>query len=786
MEENDDKSTTPSSGLSSPSVQCSESESISKEAADVSDTTRGEGVTVKEKEMVSDNTQEGVASFHSFPLKETSSSSAAFTPIPYFDGEDHGNAWPTLSRNGGERQGPTLKECGLMASDLGLPTMVHYTDPELAPKTPEEWLELFKQSFDDLDASSIPLDKAQEEFARRAELERTYFKGGEGISMFLRPRHREKDPNVETRFQFRYTSTHFGLATRVVSNTRVEEIYGRIADAGKMRDFRTMAEQIVERINKTTTAKECDNILELLRKLKDKYTTANDEKSVGYAERWIKYCSKRQIVLFDEEKKVADKGKEEEEEEDDETETPVDTGVKMARTGEKKPKETIARPCHVIGHKSVTTVLGRDVPLLDKDVWPDVAPNVAYMAPRKEGMKESRYDCITDETIHGTLYGVNTLPSATSKSLWRNLKTKIQIPCSFDGRVADGGETQEALVVDHDRIFIVNMPTGEESGEMYRIPRAPSGRSGFKVVGCSLSEKHILVMGYRVDADFPSIMVIQRHPLPFAATFFCSDIPMACAILSETRPDTFLLGMLDGTILRVNIPTTWAGSISRRSDDNEKFVTIYPPKKKLGADVLERVTTEEGGNDNVLLLKGKNDRVLHTGDVAPVTRLVERGRRILASSFKGLHLFRLFAQEKIERRVTMTLEHNASYDFRGNLLVIHKENNSIQLVQLHECTLEAALAPPSELQPPPSDMTIEISSIAMHDQAITVFHGDGTRRILEMREYTELKNRPLEDKVVEPEVRAQSFLADADKKATKKKKKKGGKKKKKSAVVVVK
>jgi hypothetical protein len=173
--------------------------------------------------------------------------------------------------------------------------------------------------------------------------------------------------------------------------------------------------------------------------------------------------------------------------------------------------------------------------------------------------------------------------------------------------------------------------------------------------------------------------------------------------------------------------------------------------------------------------------VLHIGEPHPVTRMVERGKRIIASSCKGLHLFRLFTHEKQERRVNMSLEHNASYDFRGNLLAIHKENNSVQLVQLHECTLEASLAPPSELQPAPADMLMEISSIAMHDECITIFHGDGTRRVMQMKEYDELKNRPLRDKEVTPEERSNSFLSDTTvpvaavaekkkKKATKKKK----------------
>jgi hypothetical protein len=117
---------------------------------------------------------------------------------------------------------------------------------------------------------------AQEEFARRCELERTYFKGDD-IAQFLRNRYREPDPAVEARFQFRYANTHFAIATRVVSNTKVEEIYGKIADDGRRYNFITMSKQIEERIESVTTSKECVGILEMLRKLKEKYQ-ANKEK----------------------------------------------------------------------------------------------------------------------------------------------------------------------------------------------------------------------------------------------------------------------------------------------------------------------------------------------------------------------------------------------------------------------------------------------------------------------------------------------------------------------------
>jgi hypothetical protein len=194
-------------------------------------------------------------SFHLSQVKTGDQTrNALFTPMPYYHGDEHGGAWSKLHRKNGERLLPTLNECGLMVSDLALPTTIQYSDPTLAPQSDDEWLELFQQSFEDLSDTCTDPGKAQEAFARRAELERTYFKG-DGIKQFLRPRYREKDKNVEVRFQFRYATTHFGLATRVVSNTTVEEIYGRIADESKKRDFRATDKQLVERIDKTTTAK---------------------------------------------------------------------------------------------------------------------------------------------------------------------------------------------------------------------------------------------------------------------------------------------------------------------------------------------------------------------------------------------------------------------------------------------------------------------------------------------------------------------------------------------------
>jgi hypothetical protein len=428
-----------------------------------------------------------------------------------------------------------------------------------------------------------------------------------------------------------------------------------------------------------------------------------------------------------------------------------------------------------------------DLPL---EQWPDVTPN-AFYAPESvlvDDVPHTYYDRIASDRIHGTLMGLNTLPSANSTSLWRNLKTKVQIPCAIDGLIGmyEGHGQQQVLIVDHDRAYIVGMPSGEETGESYTIPRLPSGDASFKVVGCSLLDHHILIMGYRYKSNAPSLIVIQRprgagH---WGVTLFCSDIPMSGAVLSRSKLNTFLLGMLDGTMLRVNIPTTWNGDIRPGAHTPVHTITIYPPKKNLGQDVFERIQAEPRAGTTVLqLLKTSKDRVFHVGDAVPVTRIVERGRRIIASSAKGLHLFRLFALEKKERRVTLSLEHNASYDFRGNLLVIHKENNAVQLVQLHECTLEAALNPPAGLNPSPPDTMIELSSIVMHDESITIFHTDGTRRVMEMKNYAELKKRPLEDKpAVTPEQKSASFLADtvvgggAKKKGGKKKT--GGKKKK--------
>jgi hypothetical protein len=363
----------------------------------------------------------------------------------------------------------------------------------------------------------------------------------------------------------------------------------------------------------------------------------------------------------------------------DET-TQEDTGVKMARTGPKNKAPTIPRPCHVIGHLSEILRKVEGNPWAEyvlsplKDIfWPTVDIEPAYY-PAFDETGATRYDWITDETIHGVLYGVNTLPSAASASLWRPFKTKVQIPCAFDGRVSADGSVQEALIVDHDRIYIVSMPTGIETGESYLIPRRDDDkRSWFKQLSCSLSERHILVMGYAYKTDMPSILVINR--LDATMTRFCSSIAMASAILSPTQPDTFLLGMIDGTILRVNIPTKANGGISMKVMQNRIRTTIYPPKKNLGKDVLETILARPNADPStveLLSLKKKADRVLHIGEPHPVTRIVERGKRIIASSCKGLHLFRLFTHEKQERRVNMSLEHNASYDFRGNLLAIHK------------------------------------------------------------------------------------------------------------------
>lgn len=703
-------------------------------------------------------------------------------------------------------------------------------DPEIAPKNDDEWMELWRQSFDDLAPLCKDKKDARDFYGQRTEIERAYFKGDD-VSMFLRPRHKEKDPDLPTRFQFRYCNGSFAVATRVITNNKIDAIYQQLDEDNQRNDYVSMSNEIAKRIDAIDTPKSGRDLIHGLENLLADYKQQKNANKQRDVEEWIKKSKEKTEALEKEEMRQlhtdADQDaqgeegggggdsdgdeKEEEEEEEGEKEEKAETleethfenvrDVKLSdgdRGGKKDndDKEKKSRSCHIFIKKTVNltwadrcsnayTIPLDEVSLTNPDPHPDYAP--FKDVDKESGQEITRFNWITDSFITAALFVMNTTTgSHVSSNIWRETKIRIRIPCAFDGT------DKELLVVDHERARIISMPLAKETGEEYKIPALQNGKTSFKPLHCSLSSSFIAVAGYRQGENAPTVLVINRRF--HCVTFINTDIPVSSMVLSNMQPSTLLMGFVDGTIIRhdlnlavtqtpTGIPGITGGTFSKIN-----HVDIYPPTLEgTGDDVLQACTErsdETAYTDaaNIQLLR-KKDCVLHTGYTKPVTRILERGHRILASSPAGLHLFRLFDWEVEERRVTMGLLHNASFDFRGNLLLLHKNNNSVELVQLHECHLNVTLNPPSGLNPPPPEMSIECSTVVMHDNAITVFHGDGTRRVMELKTYDEIINRSKllisgDNDIDNEERRTKSFLTKLLPSSTK-----GGKKKTKNVKV---
>ncbi len=460
----------------------------------------------------------------------------------------------------------------------------------------------------------------------------------------------------------------------------------------------------------------------------------------------------------------------------------------------------------------------------DEEGRKEFVPSTVVVAKQPVLREITRFERITDERIRSTLHGINLTPGC-STARWRDLKTPILIPCAMDAH-----ETS-VLVVDHDRARVLLMPSGQETGETYSLLAAADGGVGFKVVACSINAFHILILGYRAGHNAPTLVVISRidrHPTAIVAagarkrrvTVFSSNIPMVSAILSD-RPikdakaeePSMLVGFVDGTILRLPI-NPLAGS------EASTVHAIFAPSQKM-CDAEQEKDKERKGEikakyDGRVLSAAKRKRVrvrtlvtafnpdemLWSGYTAPITRIVEHGKRIVASSPMGLHIFKLnipytiemplpsgaggaTAEKKsivkrAERVAHLPLEHNASFDFRGNILAVHKTNNSFELVNMHTYKLEACIGTPSSMNPVPPDIFVECSSISLDDSRILFMHSDGSYRSLDINDYNLFTTALTRSTALPAEKREASFLVGKATDEKTKKSKGGGKRKKNS------
>lgn len=667
-----------------------------------------------------------------------------FTPMPYFAGDVPGTTWSEPPVINGERQSPLSIESGLLARDLSKPGAARYMDPGNGPQTPDEWLDLWKQSFDDLAIEITDKELAQSAFEKRVALETAYFRGDQTKIHSVERLLTLKDPDAAVRFQFRYGNKYYGLATRVDSRDKVDAIYERIGEQNARFEFLSISGQVEKKLAACSTTKELDNMLDMLKRLKTSYERpgAVDKTAVEAVTKWMETCiTKRLAAARIEEEQKKQKGEGEADGEDDD-DGEVDE--------DKKKVETVEQPCHVVG--TVSYPLDKETLLIPIGArWPDVTQNPAYAPDINDdsanGLK-CRFDWITSEQIVGTLYTVGALPTCGSAK-WRETKTRISIPCAIDGR------EKECVIVDHRGALVVSMPAGTPTKEYYRFVADPKTPTDFKVVTCSMSRDHIMISGYRRGQDVASVILIDRSRQ--WVTFLCTDIPISNILISTYAPDTMLLGMAEGTILRCPIGQYREGRVA---------ITVYAPfnvkiaratlreddevlKKRLDATerLLKAVRKEHGAYARVDMFEAPQGRGDHedwitcTSRQSPILTMVEHGRRLVATTSIAVNLFRQFGSvlrsadgkdDEGSRRVAMGLEGNAWVDFRGNMLVLHKEDNSIQMVHLHTYRLEVAIRPPNDLSRRPPEAGFKYSSIALHDAAITIFHVDGSRRIIEM------------------------------------------------------
>lgn len=756
-------------------------------------------------------------------------------------------------------------------------------ETELGNLSDEQYHSTNLQCFDDIYPSDTKTELAKSWFVRRNKLETSFF-GGHQCIMYNKYRQSPEEAELAggDRFQLRAVSSNYAVATTVPHNDDTIDKYGRIEKEAEVHSFVSMENVLMGKLKKATRSEECVVLIVKLHKAMEKYSADKNELRMKTVSEWIVLATKKRDELLRQEKaekkkKAAEaaaaaaateeapvpssseeaKGKEEEEEEDDDEmdEYELEEALAERELRETEKKQKLERPLVVIGtiympfHDQKTELYD----LLEEYATIGVEPtlNPTY-APAKETIKTvttikvkkddkeedkdvveeselTRYDRQTDERIRGTLCGLNLLPGITVGT-WQNLGTPVQVPCHMSTF------ENEVLIVDHDQIRTVFMPSGKVFGEAFYLRNPKTGVTMFKTVSSSLTKKHILLLGYMPGKNTLTAMTIARKHAE-GTTFrrvylYSSSIPMSSAILSsaqiptggfvclnETEQESLLIGFVEGTLLRLHLEPSF--------EIKSPALALFPPTAEMHAKIASadpdhfppELIAPEGGKlleARYIVLPFNPETIMWSGEPVALLKLVEHGKRVVAGSTTGLFLFKYgiptkaevveqvegetlqqaaerYEAEKekkkhekpIEKVVQMMLEYNASFDFRGNILAIQKCDNSIELVNLHTYQLEATIGAPTATHPP--EVANYCSSVAVRDDSIAFVHADGSWRLLSWEDYGSTYTVPLTRSVpLSKEERDASFaLPEADqpkkKKAGKKKrgKKNGGQKKKK-------
>jgi hypothetical protein len=738
--------------------------------------------------------------------------------MPWFAGTEHCVNWPARSPN----SGCLSLDSGLGTQSLREPGAAGYMNPAIRPKNEAEWEALYSTSFDDLfPATQAALKKTngdggdsslsatwQQRFLERVELEKRIF-GGIDMYSFMRV---APCFTKDTRFHSRWTGPLFAVGTAVTRTDANDAIYDSIAQDSRAREVQTISAELTLRIAEANTPAKAEELLGSLVKMIEAFEKDKDKDAIESAKLLKALCEARLIELkkdeaatvdadppTDDDDDVAEAEENpqeeddpkpsvhvpesdvptaEEDEDEDEEEQQGDDGAKRMRRTVTKPKarptvpvhvefdptgmsqealrerlEKMPRPVHVIS--TVTVALGEDglfpFELIAEAKTAPLAHTV--FAHRLDYKGRSPFEQMTDKTLLGTLWTCSMLSSSQGTCGWRALrKTRIQIPCSF------AGHERDLLVVNYDRAYILTMPKGSPTKEVYALRRELAQGPQFKISHCHLSKEHVLLMGFRPNNTRPLVLVYNRKKR--MCTAIQTSIPVTSAITSQQDPGTVLLGMKDGTLLRVTIPTV----ASRKG--RPSFSLYYP--------VVDAVSPDDPALKTLRKARGEfkidetpipQDHVLHVGAPLAIMHIVEHRQRIIASTVLGLHLFKLYLPASDDdRRTTMMLRHVISYDWRGNVLVALGQDNSLRMLQLHECRLESTMGAPAGLTPKPPEYVIDCAALSLSDQAIIIVHEDGSRRVLELKDSVQVlaASTSKEDVVVRSEEeKAKSFIPQA-------------------------
>ena len=809
------------------------------------------------------------------PLKNMTE---GFSPMPVFFGGSLLNVWRKAAETGYQQQQSenqdnnkgkeeeteedvalrtrrpvmTIEGSGLVVEDLSKPSTRAYIEPEIAPKTDGEWMQVWCQAFDDLQPLCTDPALAQDMFGRRVQVEKAFFSKEETEEVF-RPWFQEADENVRSNAAFRFANAKYAIAQRIVASDEVEAIDKKNTEAQEAHEYFSLHHASKRAVNEANTIAMCEGQIKRLQGLMTKFESDKQHEKQADMFTLLQLCKEKLEAL---KKKQQEEGKKEEKKEQEEQEVqdmekppealvgnetrvftsdgrPVveqfDWSLKNKGPSSKNRKHrkkrqaapTTAIPpvqssdsesnkryshsiwkaafpikdgrnlplqeCigHVLGNKMkidpqfVPAVEQRDVspPVKDAQEVPPVkdaqqashSKDAQEVPPVKERVYRTfhQFDRIPEDKIDAMLLTVNTEDNSGRITTWRNTGLKVVVPATY------GGTEKELLVVNHEQVRLFDVPgfTENKNETYYIVPEAtvkakkkardPS-TTLFKAIHCALSDAYILLLGYFADTDVPTLLSIDRRDK--IMNVYLSDVPMSSIALSSTQPDTVLIGLCDGVVVRQDLTRVQIqidGEAEAEAEEgNQGQINKKKKKKKKGGILHQEVClyplSEKVVPDNykadaeyyAAFCTSKQVRVVppytdptrrctrntfFAGVVAPIKRIVERHRRVITCSHEGLQLYRLMDHCTDENVVTMSLTRVATFAFVGNILVALMHDNSVSFIELQRCVLEHVTGPPVCFKPAVPPTIHNVEALVVHETSIVVFHGDTTRRVISLR-----------------------------------------------------